>query len=89
LWDLVHAAQSCQSDVVALSFSPHAAPQLVQDGLTDLRAKLPSRIELWAGGSHPILQRKPPEGVVVLNDMSSLSSAVAVWRARHASTNPR
>ncbi len=82
LWDLVQAAQSCHVDIVALSFSPHASPQLVQDGLADLRAKLPAKMELWAGGSHPMLQRKPPEGVVVLHDMASLSSAVALWRAR-------
>lgn len=80
LWDLVHAAQSCQVDIVALSFSPHAPPPLLQDGLADLRAKLPARIELWAGGSHPMLQRKPPDGVIVLHDMGSLSAAVARWR---------
>lgn len=84
LWDLVHAAHSCRIDIVALSFSPHAPPTLIQDGLADLRAKLPSHIELWAGGSHPLLQRKPPEGVVVLNDQRSLSAALARWRTRHA-----
>lgn len=83
LWDLVHATQSCKVDIVALSFSPHAPPPLIQDGLADLRAKLPPHVELWAGGSHPLLQRKPPAGVVVLNDRSSLSSALALWRARH------
>jgi len=85
LWDLVHAVQSCKIDIVALSFSPHAPPPLIQDGLADLRAKLPPHVALWAGGSHPLLQRKPPEGVLVLNDRSSLSSALALWRARHQS----
>jgi len=85
LWDLVLAVQSCKIDIVALSFSPHAPPPLIQDGLADLRAKLPPHVALWAGGSHPLLQRKPPEGVLVLNDRSSLSSALALWRARHQS----
>ncbi len=83
MWDLVHAVQTCEADVVALSFSPHAPPQMIQDGLADLRAKLPAKVELWAGGSHPMLQRRPPEGVLVIQDMSGLSSAIALWRARH------
>ena len=82
LWDLVHAARTCQVDVVALSFSPHAAPPLIQDGLAELRAKLPSRMEIWAGGNHPLLQRRPVEGVRVLHDMGSLSAALTDWRGR-------
>jgi len=88
MWDLVHAVQTCQADVVALSFSPHAPPQMIQDGLSDLRSKLPSKVELWVGGSHPMLQRKPPEGVQVIHDMSGLSSAIALWRARHGQPRP-
>jgi len=61
---------------------------MIQDGLSDLRSKLPSKVELWVGGSHPMLQRKPPEGVQVIHDMSGLSSAIALWRARHGQPRP-
>lgn len=81
VWDLVNAAQSHRADVVALSFSASAPATLVQDTLPDLRAKLPEHIELWAGGRHPLLQRRTPPGVRVLEDVGSLHAAVHVWRA--------
>ncbi|HEX5373229.1 MAG TPA: MerR family transcriptional regulator [Aquabacterium sp.] len=84
VWDLVHAAQACHADVVALSFSAYAQPQLITDALPELRQKLPPHIELWVGGSHPLLQRRPPEGVTVLNDMPRLTDIVSDWRQRHA-----
>jgi MerR family transcriptional regulator, light-induced transcriptional regulator len=83
VWDLIRAAQACEVDVLALSFSAYAQPQLITDALPELRQKLPSHIELWAGGSHPLLQRRPPDGVTVLSDMPGLTDIVADWRARH------
>lgn len=81
LWDLVHAAAHHQADVVALSFSASAPATLVQDTLGEFRAKLPAHVALWAGGRNPLLQRRPPAGVLPLDDMTSLSAAVQAWRA--------
>lgn len=80
LWDLVQAASHYRMDVVALSFTTSAPTSLVQDTLAECRAKLPPHIALWAGGQHPLLQRKPPEGVQVLSDLASLRLAVTRWR---------
>lgn len=83
LWDLVHAAGHHQVDVVALSFSASAPATLVQDTLSELRAKLPAHIDLWAGGRNPLLQRRPPPGVVALDDMASVDRALQAWRDQH------
>ncbi|HET6787944.1 MAG TPA: cobalamin-binding protein, partial [Aquabacterium sp.] len=64
--------------------SAYAQPQLITEALPELRQKLPPHIELWVGGSHPLLQRRPPEGVTVLNDMPGLTDIVTDWRQRHA-----
>lgn len=85
LWDLVHAVSQHRADAIALSFSASAPASLVHDTLAELRAKLPDHIALWAGGRHPLLQRRPPAGVVVLDDMPSVCSAVHAWRALHPS----
>jgi methylmalonyl-CoA mutase cobalamin-binding subunit len=80
LWDLVQTATLYKVDVLALSFTANAPAALVQDTLAECRAKLPAHIALWAGGQHPLLQRKPPEGVLVLTDMASVQQALAPWR---------
>ncbi len=79
LWDLVHAASLHQIDVLALSFTASAPATLVQDTLAECRAKLPAHIAVWAGGNHPLLQRRPPEGVLVLSDMASVEQALRHW----------
>lgn len=83
LWDLVHAAANHHADVVALSFSASAPATLVQDTLLEFRAKLPPHIALWAGGRHPLLQRRPPPGVLTMDDMDTLRAAVHTWRTHH------
>lgn len=88
LWDLVHAAANHHADVVALSFSTSAPATLVQDTLLEFRAKLPPHIALWAGGRHPLLQRRPPPGVLTMDDMDTLRSAVDTWRRHHPRQAP-
>src|SRR5690606_40549731 len=60
LVDIVKAAQTLEIDIVALSFTAALSPNRVLEGLVELRARLPSRVELWAGGPCPILLRRPP-----------------------------
>ena len=39
----------------------------MQETLSEFRAKLPPRLAVWAGGRHPLLHRRPPAGVLVLD----------------------
>lgn len=87
VWDIVLAASSQRTDVVALSFSPSLNPNLVVDGLTELRAKLPEQVEIWAGGSHPVLQRRPPADVTVLSRLEDIHQRIKAWRADRPSAH--
>jgi MerR family transcriptional regulator, light-induced transcriptional regulator len=82
IWDIVLASTAQQIDIVALSFSPVMNPNQVVDGLTELRAKLPRSVEIWAGGKCPILQRRPPADVRVITELTDLSVALGDWRHR-------
>jgi len=83
LWDIVRAAAALHSEIVALSFTGCTNPNHVADGLQELRTKLPRSIDLWAGGSAPVLQRRAIEGVQVLPRLDELGAALAEWRERH------
>lgn len=69
LWDIVRASAAHRADLVALSFSGSMNPNLVVDGLTELRQKLPPAVRVWAGGGSPVLHRRRVDGV---EPMSSL-----------------
>jgi methanogenic corrinoid protein MtbC1 len=81
LWDVVLAAAAHRADIVALSFTGCMNPNQVNDGLTELRAKLPQTVHIWAGGSAPVLHRRPVPGVVALSTLGQLPAALARWRA--------
>jgi len=83
IWDIVLAATAQQVDIVALSFSSSLNANQVLDGLTELRAKLPSAVEVWAGGACPVLYRRPPKDVRTLRSLEAVASALAEWRAAH------
>nr|UOZ97120.1 HTH-type transcriptional repressor CarH [Cupriavidus sp.] len=82
IWDIVLAAKAQEIDLIALSFSPVMNPSLVLDSLAELRAKLPRSVEIWAGGRCPVLQRRPPADIKVLQEFSELTKAVIDWRHR-------
>jgi len=82
VWDIVLAATSQHIDIVALSFSSVMNPNQVVDGLNELRAKLPHSVEIWAGGQCPILQRRPPADIHVLQELPDLHKALLNWRIR-------
>jgi DNA-binding transcriptional MerR regulator/methylmalonyl-CoA mutase cobalamin-binding subunit len=81
--EIVRGAESQRIDIVALSFSSVVSPYQVIESLKELRAQLPVATELWAGGSSPVLQRRPPVGVRVLGRLDDVAPAVAEWRAEH------
>jgi DNA-binding transcriptional MerR regulator/methylmalonyl-CoA mutase cobalamin-binding subunit len=84
VWDIVLAAQAQDIDLVVLSFSPVMNPTLVVDGLTELRAKLPKSVEIWAGGRCPVLSRRAPDGIRVVTEFAELTKSVVDWRHRHS-----
>ena len=80
LWDLVQSAQQHRAEVLLLGFTAAAPAPLVQDTLSELRSKVPPHIEVWVGGQHPLLQRKPPAHITVLSDIADIGPAVQSWR---------
>jgi DNA-binding transcriptional MerR regulator len=85
LWDLALAARACQADIVALGFTGVMNPNQVVEGLTELRGQLPASTALWAGGSAPVLQRRPVPGVLALASLQELPGALMAWRQHAAS----
>ncbi len=84
VWDLVLAAEAYGVDLVALSFTGCMNPNRVIEGLAELRSKLPAAVEVWAGGSAPVLHRRPVPGVLALRSLLELPDAVQHWHAAQA-----
>ncbi len=82
IWDMVMAAQAHAADLVVLSFSGVMNPNQVQEGLQELRAKLPQAVEIWAGGSAPVIQRRRIEGVRPMPELTLIPAALEQWRTR-------
>jgi DNA-binding transcriptional MerR regulator/methylmalonyl-CoA mutase cobalamin-binding subunit len=80
LWDIALAATALRSDIVATSFTGCVNPNLVVEGLAELRAKLPPRVELWAGGSAPVLVRRRVEGVLPFTSFDPVAAELHRWR---------
>jgi MerR family transcriptional regulator, light-induced transcriptional regulator len=80
--DILLAARAHRSEVVALSFTANQNPNYVVNGLAELRQKLPLGVDIWVGGSCPVLQRKQLDGVAVLNDLRGIGAFIDAWRAQ-------
>jgi MerR family transcriptional regulator, light-induced transcriptional regulator len=83
MWDIVQAAIRQKIDIVALSFSVAMNRQQVQDGLRELRHQLPPSIEIWAGGSSPVLSRHVVDGVICTQRLDDTVNEVKRWRLLH------
>lgn len=84
VWDIARAAAAQHADIVALSFSASLNHNGVLDGLNELRATLPSTIDIWAGGSCSALHRKPLDNIRVFAHLRDVRAAVDAWRESHA-----
>jgi methylmalonyl-CoA mutase cobalamin-binding subunit len=78
--DIVAAAQAHQIDVVALSFSEGLPPSLALPALTELRARLPGHVTIWAGGGLPALRGLRVAGIRIIGRLMEIGEAVADWR---------
>jgi methylmalonyl-CoA mutase cobalamin-binding subunit len=68
-------------DVVALSFSTNLRANRVRDGLDQLASSVPDGVEIWCGGSSPILRRLKIPRVSVLA-LEGVADRLATWRAQ-------
>ncbi|MDO9314126.1 MAG: MerR family transcriptional regulator [Burkholderiaceae bacterium] len=80
VWDISLAAVAHRSDIVALGFTGCMNPNQVVDGLTELRSKLPPAVELWVGGSAPVLHRRTVDGVMAFASLEDIRPQVERWR---------
>ena len=80
VWDITLAATAYRCDIVALGFTGCMNPNQVVDGLTELRSKLPPAVELWVGGSAPVLHRRPVEGVMAFSSLQDIHPQIERWR---------
>jgi len=80
--DIAQAASSYRVDVVGLSFSVNMNPNQIVDGLAELKLLLPAHMEVWVGGQAPALRRRSMDHVRVLQDLSSIETAVQDWCQR-------
>jgi DNA-binding transcriptional MerR regulator/methylmalonyl-CoA mutase cobalamin-binding subunit len=83
LLEIVLAAQAQPVDIVALSFSAAVNSNQALADLAELRERLDPAVELWAGGSCPLLHRRPPNGVVTLRALDDIAPALRRWRRSH------
>ena len=84
LWDIVLACNAHDADLVALSFTGCMNPNHVADGLAELRSKLAPRVQIWAGGTAPVLHRRRVEGVRAMAGLAEVAGELRRWRAAQA-----
>ena len=86
IWNIVLASAAHRADIVALGFTGCMNPNQIVEGLQELRAKLPSGVRLWAGGSAPVLQRRRIDGVTPLASLDEI--ALELRRAQPEAETP-
>ncbi len=79
VWDIALAVNAFEIDIVALGFSACLNPHQIVEGLNELRHKLPAHVGIWAGGSAPVLVRRPLDGVKALADLDAIHGALLEW----------
>ena len=82
LTDIAAAARAQRADIVALSFSSASKEKQTRDSLRQLQASLPPQVEVWAGGRSPVLYKRPPDFLHIL-DLRQVEQTIADWRRRH------
>lgn len=79
IMEIVEAAKAQNADIVALSFSTAMNARQTIDGLNELRSRLPSAMEIWAGGGCAVLLKRPPDKVRVMA-LPDIAQCLADWR---------
>jgi len=84
--DIVGAARGTTIDIVALSFSAAYPWRKARDALIELRAMLPERTELWAGGGALAGRGRKVPGVRSIDSLRAVAPALIDWHATHPSS---
>lgn len=79
--DIVGAARATHADIVALSFSAAYPWRKARDALKELRAELPERTELWAGGAGVASRGRGIAGVRIIGGLRDVTAALGEWHA--------
>jgi len=80
LEEIVLAALDFNVDIVALSFSIVFAKKRIAPLLKDLRRRLPSHIELWAGGAGTLGLTPTPHGVILMSNLADAVHTLKKWQ---------
>lgn len=81
--DILDFADAAGFNVVALSFSRAYTPKDAIRELQDFRARLPSNVEIWAGGGALTAAAENLAGIHVVAQISDVSLLVSQWRSQH------
>ena len=84
IYDIVLACRAQDIDIVALSFSITQSTGSVLDAISELRAKLPPKVEVWCGGASTVLRKKSTDDFRVLGTLDTIEEALQDWRQRHS-----
>lgn len=87
-WDIVGAARAQKINVVGLSFSEALKLNAAYRMLEDLRARLPTPIEIWAGGRLWTRARRPVPGVRFITSLTQIPRVIAEQRIQRARNAP-
>jgi methanogenic corrinoid protein MtbC1 len=85
--DIIGAAKGNAVDIVALSFSGAYPWRKARDTLLELRAALPERMELWAGGAALTGRGRKIPGVRAIDDLREIAPALTGWRDAQTSSD--
>jgi hypothetical protein len=81
LVDIVQAVQQLRIDVLALSFSAYASRRDVVENLQNLRAQLPTSVQIWVGGAGAaVLSPELPGGVLLLRQPADVAQSLRDWK---------
>lgn len=83
--EIVRATDAYGIDIVALGFTGCNGPNAALNGLAELRAQLPTEIDLWAGGAVAALRRRAVDGVRILPELADVQIELRRWRATRMS----
>lgn len=69
---MLWASETYRCDALALSFSQARSNAFVANGVSAIRAVVPSSITIWIGGRGASLLKSVPDGVMVFRDLAEL-----------------
>ncbi|WP_210283282.1 MerR family transcriptional regulator [Massilia sp. Dwa41.01b] len=81
--EVAAAATEAAADIVALSFSASFPRRNVARSIAALRAALPARCMLWAGGAGAPAGLPRLPGVYVFQSLDAIEPALHFWRVEH------